>query len=108
MIFEAFLWHFIFADLLYGAGCAKTHTFLSLTKTTVFGAISPIDFEKDQTRTSSNTGLPPEKAGTALRRMQEAGLVYELRPGRFGLTFDLAELESRQSSEATHIIIGPV
>jgi hypothetical protein len=55
----------------------------------------------------TETGLPPEKAGTALRRMQEAGLVYELRPGRFGLTFDLAELESGQSPEATHIVIGP-
>jgi hypothetical protein len=55
----------------------------------------------------TETGLPPEKAGTALRRMQEAGLVYELRPGRFGLTFDLAELESAQSPEATHLVIGP-
>ena len=55
----------------------------------------------------AETGLPPEKAGTALRRMQEAGLVYELRPGRFGLTFDLAELESRQKPEATHLVIGP-
>jgi phage/plasmid primase-like uncharacterized protein len=54
----------------------------------------------------AETGLPPEKAGTALRRMQEAGLVYELRPGRFGLTFDLAELESRQRPEATHLVIG--
>lgn len=55
----------------------------------------------------TETGLPPEKAGTALRRMQEVGLVYELRPGRFGLTFDLAELESGQSPEATHLVIGP-
>jgi hypothetical protein len=55
----------------------------------------------------TETGLAPEKAGTALRRMQEAGLVYELRPGRFGLTFDLAELESRQGRDATHLVIGP-
>jgi len=55
----------------------------------------------------TETGLPPEKAGKALRRMQQAGLVYELRPGRFGLTFDLAELESRQGPEATHLVIGP-
>lgn len=54
----------------------------------------------------TETGLPPEKAGTALRRMQEAGLVYELRPGRFGLTFDLAELESRHGPEQTHIVIS--
>lgn len=55
----------------------------------------------------TETGLPPEKAGTALRRMQQAGLVYEVRPGRFGLTFDLAELESRQGPEQTHLVIGP-
>lgn len=54
----------------------------------------------------TETGLPPEKAGTALKRMQEAGLVYELRPGRFGLTFDLAELESRHGPEQTHIVIS--
>lgn len=54
----------------------------------------------------TETGLPPEKAGTALKRMQEAGLVYELRPGRFGLTFDLAELESRHGPEQTHIVIN--
>ena len=64
------------------------------------GATKPKDIQ-------SQTGLPPEKAGTALRRMQEAGLVYELRPGRFGLTFDLAELESRQGPEQTHLVIGP-
>ena len=56
----------------------------------------------------AETGLPPEKAGTALRRMLEAGLVYELRPGRFEITFDLAEqLESRQSPEDTHFVIRP-
>lgn len=55
----------------------------------------------------TETGLPAEKAGTALKRMQEAGLVYQYRPGRFGLTFDLAELESRQRPEATHLVIGP-
>ena len=41
-----------------------------------------------------------------VERMQEAGLVYELRPGRFGLTFDLAELESRHGPEQTHIVIS--
>lgn len=54
----------------------------------------------------TETGLPPEKAGTALRRMQEAGLVYELRPGRFGLTFDLAEIENMHGPEQTHIVIS--
>lgn len=55
----------------------------------------------------TETGLLPEKAGTALRRMQEAGLVYQYRPGRFGLTFDLAELERLQGPEQTHLVIGP-
>lgn len=51
------------------------------------GASKPKDIQ-------SQTGLPPEKAGTALRRMQEAGIVYQWRPGRFVLNFEAKELAS--------------